>query len=410
MDKDEQNDLIRRLRKAEWRGRLRAYALIAPLFVFVALSFLLPLGSVLLNSVYDPVVPEGLPRTLSALSAWNGPRDQIPPEPVFAALAQDMKDAVRVDKAGPIAGRLNIEKTGLKSVFMKAARRVSGQEQGPWKPFFEAADPAWTQPAIWGTIRNLAARSHSLFFLSAVDMERKSDGQVVQQSDEQRIHVAIYLRTLGVALTVTLACLALGFPIAYLLAHLKDKTANLLLILVLLPFWTSLLVRTTAWVVVLQKEGVINSLLQGLGLISEPLPLIFNRFGVVVAMTHILLPFTILPLYSVMRQIPASYVRAARSLGASPSLAFWRVYVPQCIPGLSAGALLVFILALGYYITPALVGGATDQLISHFIADNIGRSLNWGLASALSSILLVAVLTLYWAYDRVAGVSNVRLG
>ena len=410
MDKDEQTSLIRRLRKAEWRGRLRAYALIAPLFVFVALSFLLPLGSVLLNSVYDPVVPEGLPRTLSALSDWNGPRDQIPPEPVFAALAQDMKDAVRVDKAGPIAGRLNIEKTGLKSVFMKAARRVSGQEQGPWKPFFEAADPAWTQPAIWGTIRNLDARSHSLFFLSAVDMERKSDGQVVQQSDEQRIHVAIYLRTLGVALTVTLACLALGFPIAYLLAHLKDKTANLLLILVLLPFWTSLLVRTTAWVVVLQKEGVINSLLQGLGLISEPLPLIFNRFGVVVAMTHILLPFTILPLYSVMRQIPASYVRAARSLGASPSLAFWRVYVPQCIPGLSAGALLVFILALGYYITPALVGGATDQLISHFIADNIGRSLNWGLASALSSILLVAVLTLYWAYDRVAGVSNVRLG
>ena len=178
----------------------------------------------------------------------------------------------------------------------------------------------------------------------------------------------------------------------------------------LLPFWTSLLVRTTAWVVVLQKEGVVNALLQGLGIITEPLPLIFNRFGVVVAMTHILLPFTILPLYSVMRQIPASYVRAARSLGARPATAFLRVYLPQCVPGLSAGALLVFILSLGYYITPALVGGATDQLISHFIADNIGRSLNWGLASALSSILLAAVLVLYWAYDRVAGVGNVRLG
>lgn len=410
MDKDEQTDLIRRLRKAEWRGRLRAYALIAPLFVFVALSFLMPLGTVLLNSVYDPVVPDGLPKTLKALSEWNGPRDQVPPEPVFAALAEDMKEAVRNERTGPISGRLNIEQTGLKSVFMKAARRVSAQEQGPWIPFFEAADASWTKPAVWGTIRNLESKSHTLFFLSAIDMERKSDGTVKQQSDEQRIHVAIYLRTLGVALTVTLACLALGFPIAYLLAHLKDKTANLLLILVLLPFWTSLLVRTTAWVVVLQKEGVINSFLQGLGLIAEPLPLIFNRFGVVVAMTHILLPFTILPLYSVMRQIPASYVRAARSLGASPSLAFWRVYLPQCIPGLSAGALLVFILSLGYYITPALVGGATDQLISHFIADNIGRSLNWGLASALSSILLVAVLILYWAYDRVAGVSNVRLG
>jgi len=334
----------------------------------------------------------------------------VPPEPVFAALALDLKDAARAEKSGPIGGRLNIEETGLRSVFMRAARRVSAQEQGPWTPFFESADPAWAKPAIWGTIRNLESREHTLFFLSAVDMKRQSDGQVALQSDDQRIHVTIYLRTLGVALTVTLACLALGFPIAYLLAHLRDKTANLLLILVLLPFWTSLLVRTTAWVVVLQKEGVVNSLLQSLGIIAEPLPLIFNRFGVVVAMTHILLPFTILPLYSVMRQIPASYVRAARSLGASPSLAFWRVYLPQCVPGLSAGALLVFILSLGYYITPALVGGATDQLISHFIADNIGRSLNWGLASALSSILLVAVLALYWAYDRVAGVSNVRLG
>ena len=410
MDKGEQTGLIRRLRQAEWRGRLRAYALIAPLFVFVALSFLLPLGSVLLNSVYDPVVPDGLPRTFKALADWNGPRDQVPPEPVFAALALDLKEAARAEKSGPMGGRLNIEETGLRSVFMRAARRVSAQEQGPWTPFFETADPAWTKPGIWGTIRNLESREHTLFFLSAIDMKRQSDGQVVLQSDDQRIHVAIYLRTLGVALTVTLACLALGFPIAYLLAHLRDKTANLLLILVLLPFWTSLLVRTTAWVVVLQKEGVVNSFLQALGIIAEPLPLIFNRFGVVVAMTHILLPFTILPLYSVMRQIPASYVRAARSLGASPSLAFWRVYLPQCVPGLSAGALLVFILSLGYYITPALVGGATDQLISHFIADNIGRSLNWGLASALSSILLVAVLALYWAYDRVAGVSNVRLG
>jgi putative spermidine/putrescine transport system permease protein len=127
-------------------------------------------------------------------------------------------------------------------------------------------------------------------------------------------------------------------------------------------------------------------------------------------MTHILLPFTILPMYSVMRQIPPSYVRAARSLGAKPMTAFFRVYLPQCLPGISAGALLVFILSLGYYITPALVGGAADQMISYFVADNIGRSLNWGLASALSAILLGAVLLLYWVYDRLVGVSNVRLG
>lgn len=402
--------LGQRLRKAERRGHLWAYALIAPLFIFVALSFLLPLGTVLLNSVYDPIVPDNLARTVRALDAWNGPRSEVPPEPVFAALAQDLKVAVQEQKAGSIANRLNIEESGLRTVFMRAARRVASQEEGPWAPFFEAADPAWMQPAIWGTIRNLSSPTHSLFFLSALDARRLPNGSIVAQPEDQRIHVTIYLRTLGVALTVTVMCILLGFPLSYLLAHLRDKTANLLLILVLLPFWTSLLVRTTAWMVVLQKEGVINSVLQTLGLIAEPLPLVFNRFGVVAAMTHILLPFMILPMYSVMRQIPPSYVRAARSLGASPTTAFLRVYLPQCVPGVGAGALLVFILALGYYITPALLGGSTDQMISYFVADNMGRSLNWGLASALAAILLAAVLVLYALYDRIAGPGNLKLG
>ena len=407
---DSEANLSQRLRKAERRGQLRAYALIAPLFIFVALSFLIPLGTVLLNSFYDPVVPNGLPRTVRALADWNGPRDQIPPEPVYAALAQDLKEAVQAEKHGSIANRLNVEESGFRTVFMRAARRVSAQEDGPWAPFFEAADPGWAQPGIWGTIRNLASPTHSLFYLSALDAKRNQDGSVGPQPEDQRIHITIYLRTLGVALTVTLMCILLGFPLAYLLAHLRDKTANLLLILVLLPFWTSLLVRTTAWMVVLQKEGVINSLLQALHLISEPLPLVFNRFGVVVAMTHILLPFMVLPMYSVMRQIPVSYVRAARSLGAGPLTAFIRVYLPQCIPGLGAGALLVFILALGYYITPALLGGSTDQMISYFVETNMSRSLNWGLASALAAILLGAVLVLYAAYDRLVGANNLKLG
>ena len=407
---DSVGNLTQRLRKAERRGQLRAYALIAPLFIFVLLSFLLPLGTVLFNSFYDPVVPKGLPRTVQALAEWNGPRDQIPPEPVFAALAQDMKEAVQGQSQGAIANRLNVEESGLRTIFMRAARRVSTQEEGPWAPFFEAADPGWAQPGIWGTIRNLASPTHTLFYLSALDSKRNQDGGVGPQPEDQRIHITIYLRTLGVALTVTLMCIVLGFPLAYLLAHLRDKTANLLLILVLLPFWTSLLVRTTAWMVVLQKEGVLNSFLQFLHVISEPLHLVHNRLGVVVAMTHILLPFMVLPMYSVMRQIPVSYVRAARSLGAGPCTAFIRVYLPQCIPGLGAGALLVFILALGYYITPALLGGSTDQMISYFVADNMGRSLNWGLASALAAILLGAVLVLYAAYDRLVGANNLKLG
>jgi putative spermidine/putrescine transport system permease protein len=202
----------------------------------------------------------------------------------------------------------------------------------------------------------------------------------------------------------------LGYPVAYLLATVPTGTSNLLMILVLLPFWTSLLVRTTAWVVVLQTEGVLNDLLIFLNVIDHRIQLIFNRFGVIVAMTHILLPFMILPIFSVMKTISPSYVRAAQSLGAKPFTAFWRVYFPQTVPGIGAGGILVFILALGYYITPALVGGPTDQMISYFIADQTNRALNWGLASAMGAILLMGVLAMYLLYNRIVGIDNMKLG
>jgi len=204
----------------------------------------------------------------------------------------------------------------------------------------------------------------------------------------------------------------LGYPVAFLLSHLPTRTSNLLMILVLLPFWTSLLVRTSAWKVLLQQEGVINDVLVTIGFLGDAdrLQLINNQTGTIVAMTHILLPFMILPLYSVMRTIPPSYVRAAKSLGANDLTAFAKVYFPQSVPGIGAGSILVFILAIGYYITPELVGGTTGTFISNRIAYHISSSLNWGLAAALGSILLVAVLVLYYAYDRIVGIDNVKLG
>jgi putative spermidine/putrescine transport system permease protein len=207
-------------------------------------------------------------------------------------------------------------------------------------------------------------------------------------------------------------CLLLGFPIAHLLATLPLRYSNLLMILVLLPFWTSLLVRTTSWMVLLQSEGVINDALVYLGVISHDgrLAMMYNRVGTIVAMTHILLPFMVLPLYSVMRTINPSYVRAARSLGATSWAAFRRIYLPQTVPGIGAGILLVFILAVGYYITPALVGGSSGQLFSNMIAFHMQRSLNWSLAAALAAILLGAVLLLYWLYDRLIGIDNMKLG
>jgi putative spermidine/putrescine transport system permease protein len=209
---------------------------------------------------------------------------------------------------------------------------------------------------------------------------------------------------------VTFLCVVLGYPVGFLLANLPLRLSNLLMILVLLPFWTSLLVRTTAWVVVLTQNGVLNKIMLFFHFIDEPMQLIYNRFGVIVAMTHILLPFMILPIYSVMKNIPPSYERAARSLGATPWTAFWRVYFPQSLAGIGAGGLLVFILALGYYITPALVGGPTDQLVSYFIADHTNRSLNWGLASSLGAFLLAGVLAVYIIYDKLVGIDNMKLG
>jgi putative spermidine/putrescine transport system permease protein len=196
------------------------------------------------------------------------------------------------------------------------------------------------------------------------------------------------------------------------MATLPLGISNLLMIMVLLPFWTSLLVRTTSWIVLLQKEGVLNDIMVWVGIIGDEhrLQMIYNMTGTVVSMVHILLPFMVLPLYSVMKTISPTYVRAAQSMGATPVRAFWKVYFPQSVPGIGAGAILVFILSIGYYITPALVGGRTGQLISNMIAYHMQKSLNWGLAAALGGLLLAGVLALYWLYNRLVGIDNMKLG
>ncbi len=249
------------------------------------------------------------------------------------------------------------------------------------------------------------------YYLASLDLRFDDGGKIVAQPEDKQIYVQLFVRTLKLSGLITLLCLTLGFPISYLLATLPARTSNLLMILVLLPFWTSLLVRTTAWIALLQKEGVINDTLVAIGLIGNEnrLAMIHNATGTVIAMVHILLPFMVLPLYSVMKNIPPSYVRAARSLGATPFTAFMRVYLPNTVPGIGAGAILVFIIAIGYYITPALVGGVSGTLISNLIAYHMSSSLNWGLAAALGSVLLALVLVLYFLYDKVVGIDNMKM-
>ena len=392
------------------RAQLRALALVAPLFIFLGVTFIAPLWTMLTRSVHDPVVAAALPETLTLLEAWDGVG--APPETVYATAARELKRAAAERTIGRVAGRVNRVQSGLRSVVTRTGRGLRNIDQGPWREAMTAMDEAWADPATWHAIRTTGHRFTSRHYLNAVDLQRMPDGSVAAQPEERRIYLRLFWRTLAVSAFITLFCLLLGYPIAHLIASSSPRRANLLLVLVLVPFWTSLLVRTTAWIVLLQSQGIINDLLVAIGLVSDDgrLAMVYNMTGTFVAMTHVLLPFMVLPLYSVMRGIPKTHMNAAASLGATPMQAFLRVYWPQSLPGVGAGSLLVFILAIGYYITPALVGGSEGQLISNMIAYHMQTSLNWGLAAALGGVLLVGVLALYVLYDRLVGVERMGLG
>jgi putative spermidine/putrescine transport system permease protein len=533
------------LNRALRAQKLRALALIAPLLIFVLVTFIAPIVDMLFRSVENQIVSETLPRTVAELSDWEATSNTLPDDATFDALYYDLFLASEYKNHTRLGSRLNYEQTGMSSMFRRVGRDVgdfgdlyldqfedlderwdeaepwaalmahpgyledaaewresrdadridprdtpaprfrlapgiedllpktaqayahyaafmrteeeeTADEDEPWTlvstmlyedlmaassaniaaydgpmadalqtahaaaPDFETmtrkaqfleADDEWGNLDNWATIKVYSPSYTSGYFLTAVDMKLGADG-IVSQPEDQQIYGLLFKRTLFMSMVITISCILLGYPVAWLLANLPMRSANLLMILVLLPFWTSLLVRTSAWKVMLQQQGVINDVLVWLGVVADESRLIMinNQFGTIVAMTHILLPFMILPLYSVMQTIQPSYLRAAKSLGATPFTAFWRVYFPQSVPGIGAGSILVFILAIGYYITPEIVGGTSGTFISNRIAYHISSSLNWGLAAALGTILLGAVLILYWAYDRIVGIDNVKLG
>jgi putative spermidine/putrescine transport system permease protein len=396
--------LRRQARRKIGRGLLLAL----PLFAYILIFFLLPIGGMLVKAVWSDELPSVMPESAVALRAWPG--TGVPPEEVLAVVVRELKAAYEDRTAPVVARRLNFENAGYRSLILAAGRRLPDEPDGTWAATLSAIDPRWGTPELWAAFRRAASPGTDFHLLAALDLERDAGDAIVRAPPEEAIYRDVLVRTLWISALVTLFCLVLGYPLAYRLATLKERHANLLIILVLLPFWTSLLVRTASWIVLLQREGPVNQLLQGLGIIGAPLQLVFNRTGVLVAMTHVLLPFMVLPLYSVMRGIPPSYMRAAMSLGAWPLRAFVRVYLPLSMPGVAAGCLLVFILAIGYYITPALVGGAADQMISSLIAFFTLQTANWGMAAALGSVLLAVTMLLYLVYARVVGIDRLRLG
>jgi putative spermidine/putrescine transport system permease protein len=395
---------LQRVQRGERRA---AFWLTMPLVIFLLVFFLWPIAEMLWRSVYNPTLANVLPRTTQAVLSWNG-RDK-PPTGAYSALPQDLLNARDNGTLGRAATRLNVEMSGFRSMVMRAAEKA-GEMTAPYAPAFGSIDPRWGARETWIVYKN-AAEVYTLgFYLAALDMTRNVDREFVMKPEEDRIYVTLFMRTLAIAGIVTLLCLALGYPVAYAMAQAGGGLRALLLVLVLLPFWTSIIVRTAAWIVLLQREGVVNDIMVATQFLDEAqrLAMIHNMTGTLVAMTHILLPFMILPIYSAMLSIPPHYVRAGRSLGAGPWTAFWDIYFPMTVPGVAAGMLLVFILSIGFYITPALVGGDSGQMIGNFINFHMKDSLNWGLAAALSGILLGAVLFLYFLFAQTIGINRLR--
>ena len=398
-----------KLHRAERINRLKSFGLILPLIIFLIVVFLVPLVVMLKKSVDNPEVAALLPATVTAMADWDG--KDLPPENVYQALAADIETANNNDVLGNLGKRLNSEISGYRSLLNNTADSLP-LDPAPesYKQAFIDLDERWGDATYWQAMYRNSSPYTPNYLLSSLDLKKDQAGAIVKVSEDQAIYQSVFVRTFWMSLVITAVCLVLAYPLAYLLATLPARSANLLMICVLLPFWTSVLVRVAAWIVLLQNNGLVNTFLEHLGLIDSPLQLVFNRFGVYVAMVHIMLAFMILPLYSVMKNIPQSYQRAAISLGCPPMISFWLVYLPQTYAGIGAGCLLVFILSIGYYITPALLGSPTDQMVSYFVAFYTNTTINWGMATALGGLLLLATLILYVIYSWLVGANRLRLG
>ena len=401
------------LKKAEKKNKIKAFLLVAPLLLFLIITYVFPIGEMFSRSIDDKMITNMLPKTFKEMEKWDG--QDLPPEEVFTAFYYDFKVLVEKQEHGKLGQRLNKEKNGFNSITKKLFRQVKRKkidESIGIKEQIMKVHKRWRTVEYWQAIKRTAPPYTLSKYLKGMDMYYGADGSITQVEEDRRIHRILWLRTLEIAFFVTLFCFLMGYPIAHLLATLPMKYSNLLMICVLLPFWTSLLVRTASWMILLQQQGVVNDFFVMIGLVSDDNrpEMMYNKVGTYVAMTQILLPFMVLPLYSVMKTISPSLMRAGKSLGGTPFVAFWKVYFPLTIPGIGAGCLLVFILAIGYYITPALVGGASGTLISNQIAFHMKQTLDWSFASAMGLMLLTGVLVIYWIYNKLVGVDNIKLG
>jgi putative spermidine/putrescine transport system permease protein len=395
--------------------KLTGLALIAPTALFLIVLFALPVVYLMMNSIDDTYINSVFPLTFEIYDEWDG--NSPPTEKHYKAMFKDIAMASG-RQIGKSSTRMNYAKSRWKSLMKKSKRKIDrimkadANFAGPYKETMLKIHKRWGEIAFWHSLGIMKDPYTAGYYLNAVDQRYDFDKSVISQPEDRQIYVMLWKRTLLISVLVTVACLLLGFPVAYLLATLPLRYSNLLMICVLMPFWTSLLVRIVAWMIMLQQQGVVNDTLVWAGLVGDEsrLEMMYNFTGTIIVMTQVLLPFMILPIYSVMKGISPSYMRAAQTLGAPPMEAFVKVYVPQTMPGIGAGVLLVFIVAIGYFITPELVGGKDGQMIGNFVAYHLRTTLNWGLAAAMGVILLGMILFFYWMYDRIVGIDNLRMG
>ena len=398
------------LKKAERKNKIKAFLLVAPLLLFLLITYITPIGEMFTRSIDDKMITKMLPKTYKAMESWDG--QELPPEEVYASFLSDYKVLVKNKTQGKLGQRLNKEKNGFNSILKKLKRKMKKFEEGNYKEQIISVHKRFGNVEYWRAVKRTAPPYTIGKYLKAVDMYKDQNGDIVQVEEKRRVYKKLWIRTIEVAFFVTIFCFFMGYPIAHLLATIPMKYSNLLMICVLLPFWTSLLVRTASWMILLQQQGLVNDFIVMIGLVDDANrpQMMYNKVGTYVAMTQILLPFMVLPLYSVMKTVSPSMMRAGKSLGGTPFVSFWKIYFPLTISGVGAGSLLVFILAVGYYITPELVGGASGTLISNSIAYHMKQTLDWSFASAMGLMLLFGVLAIYWIYNKLVGVDNIKLG
>ncbi|MHB2265999.1 ABC transporter permease [Aliihoeflea sp. PC F10.4] len=379
-------------------ARGRAALLIAPLVIFLGVFFAWPLWLMVDVSIRNDAISGAFPRTSELIGEWDG--EAMPDAGIQSALVADLRETPQ-STLGAAVRTLNSQVSGFRTLMGRTATAARDTNDGETLDL-AAIDERWSEPRFWRAIQISVAPYTDRNLLAALDLQRGDEGRIEALPASASANRLIVWRTFAIAGSVTLLCALIGLPYAMLVASVTGWKRTALLLAVLLPLWTSLLVRTAAWFILLQNEGLINRTLIGLGWIEGPLPLIFNRLGVIIAMTHVLLPFMVLPIFSVVSAIPKNLMPAAASLGARPLRAFWRVLLPLSLPGLLAGSLLVFMVAIGYYITPALIGGPNDQMISSVIAFYALQTANWGMAGALGILLLAITTVLYMIYGRLS--------